>query len=270
MIKAFKEIIRENVKYFYSSLDLAAINQKRMYKTSDLGWFWAFVKPLLYLCIFYFAISIGFKSAKDVDGILTPYFIWLTAGMVPWFYMGAMILSGAGCFRKFKFLIVRSRYPVSVFPTAVALSFLYIHLAMIGICIVLCFCFGVAPSIYWLQIPIYTLLMVLVGIVWSLGTGLLSVISGDFNDLLKAINPAFFWLSGILFNSRGQDVVSSLFFQLNPITYIVEGYRNAFCYHQWLWEDMESFGLFMLVLLVMLIVAVWLYKKLRKSLPDII
>ena len=88
-------------------------------------------------------------------------------------------------------------------------------------------------------------------------------------DLLKAVNPAFFWLSGILFNSRPLEHVQ-IFFKLNPITYIVEGYRNAMCYHIWFWEDMESFGYFILVLAVMAIVAVWLYKKLRRVLPDII
>ncbi|MBR2511598.1 MAG: ABC transporter permease [Firmicutes bacterium] len=270
MIKALKEIITDNIRFFYSILDLAAVNQKRMYKSSDLGWFWSFVKPLLYLCIFYVAISIGFKHAKDVQGIICPYFIWLVSGMVPWFYMRSMIVGGAGCFRKFKALITKSIYPASIFPTTVAFSFLYVHAGMVIICIILCLFSGVYPSIYWLQIPIYTLFMVLLSIIWNTGAGLLAVVSGDFMDLLRAVNPAFFWLSGILFNSRGQDVVSDLFFQLNPITYIVEGYRDAFCYHQWLWEDMESFGYFLLVLAVLTCISLWLYKKLRRSLPDIL
>ncbi len=240
-----------------------------MYKTSDLGWFWAIVKPLFYLCIFYFAISIGFRGAKDIQGITCPYFVWLTAGMTPWFYMREMILSGAGCFRKYKFLVTKNAFPVSTIPTVISLSFLYIHFIMLGICVVVCICFGVYPSIYWLQIPIYMLFMVLLGVIWSLGAGLLSVISGDFLDLLKAINPAFFWLSGILFDSRVLDG-AEMFFKLNPITFIAEGYRNAFCFHMWLWEDMRSFGFFMLVLAVMFIVALWLYKRLRRELADII
>ncbi len=269
MIKAFKEIIRENIHNFSGTVALATVNQRRMYRSSDLGWFWALVKPLFYLCIFYFAISIGFRHAKDIDGIICPYFVWLMAGMIPWFYMRDMILGGAGCFRKYKYLVTRSTFPVSTIPSVIAVSFLYIHVIMIGIGFVICICFKTYPSIYWLQIPIYALFMVLLTVIWNMASGLLAVISGDFMDLLKAVNPAFFWLSGILFNSRPLEH-AQIFFKLNPITYIVEGYRNAMCYHIWFWEDMESFGYFILVLAVMAIVAVWLYKKLRRVLPDII
>ena len=269
MIRAFKEIIKENIGNFSAIVSLAAVNQKRMYKTSDLGWFWALVKPLFYLCIFYIAISIGFRNSKDIDGLLCPYFIWLTAGMVPWFYIRDMILAGAGCFKKYKFLITKHVFPVSNLPTVIALSFLYIHLIMIGICVVLCLCFGVYPSIYWLQVPLFLFFMVVLAVVWNMGAGLLASISGDFMDLLKAINPAFFWFSGILFDSRALEG-AGLFFKLNPITYIVEGYRKAFCFHEWFWEDMESFGWFMLVFAVMLVIALWLYKKLGHVLTDII
>ena len=159
MYKCLKEILSDNIRYFRRTLSLAYINQKKNYKGSALGPVWAFIKPVLYICVFYFAISIGFKSAKDIDGVITPYFIWLTTGMISWFYMRDMILGGASCFRKYRFLVTKMNYPVSTIPTIVSMSNLLIHcILMVGV-LLLALAFGCAPTVYWIQLPVYMLLM---------------------------------------------------------------------------------------------------------------
>ena len=109
------------------------------------------------------------------------------------------------------------------------------------------------------------------GFVWALGSGLFSILSRDFRDLIRAISPAFFWLSGILFDYRIVDNPTiQFFFKLNPITYIVQGYRNCICFHKWIWEEPEAFLGFMVIFVRLLVLALWLYKKLKNILPDII
>ncbi len=267
MLKSLKTIIKENIRYFSGAMALAKVERKKASRTSDLGWFWEIFKPVFYMLMFYGAISIGFKGAKDIDDIICPYFVWLATGMVPWFYMRDRIVGGASCFRKHKQLVTKFQFPTSVIPSIGCYSEVSLHFVILGVGIVICFVFGVYPSIYWLQIPFYFLMMVGMSYVWSLGAGLLASVSGDFLNFLKSINPAFFWLSGILFNSR-EITHLDLFFKLNPITYIVEGYRNCFAYHMWFWEDLRYLGFFLLDVLVMLVAALWLYKKLGRKLPD--
>ena len=267
MLKSFKRIIKENIRYFDGARGLARVERKKASRTSDLGWFWEVFKPVFYMLMFYGAITIGFKSAKDIDDILCPYFVWLISGMIPWFYMRDRILGGANSFRKNKLLVTRFQFPVSVIPAIGCYSGIFLHIMILAIGFIICFVFGVFPSIYWLQIPFYFLMMLIVSYIWSLGAGLLASVSGDFLNLLKSINPAFFWLSGILFNSRPLTNLE-MFFKLNPISYIVEGYRNSIAYHIWFWEDLRSFGYFALVTLVMLVIALGLYKRLGRKLPD--
>lgn len=241
----------------------------RSNSSSDLGWIWNILKPLLYIGMFYVAINLGFRSSKDIDGIVCPYLIWLATGIYAWFYLQTAIFGGAGCFKKHKSLIYKLNYPVTVIPMIPVLSGLLTHVIMVGILFVMAVLSGVKPDIHWIQIPFYTCLAILFGYVWSLLSGLLTVLTADFQNLIKSIRPAFFWLSGIFFNSRARQGHQEMFLY-NPITYIVEGYRNCVCYNMWFWENMRGLGAFLTVLLILLVASLILYRRMKKHLPDII
>ena len=146
MVRALIEIIKENARCFKQTATLASLNNRKKYKGSDIGWLWSFVKPAMYICVFYLAISVGFKHAKDIDGLICPYFVWLTVGMMCFFYMRGMILGGAACYKKNRTLIVNANYPVSAVPFMNALSELVVHgFIMLGVFIFVLF-FGVCAS----------------------------------------------------------------------------------------------------------------------------
>lgn len=267
MISWFIEVIRENINKFGVTLCLAKKDLKRAHSKSDLGWFWAIAKPLMYICMFYFAISTGFRNAKDIEGTVCPYFIWLAAGIVPWQYISDLLVGGASCFVRYRSLLKNSRYPITAIPTIPVLSKLLIHFIMVGVLIVLAVLMGVKPSIYWLQLPIYMLLTFIFIYIWVYMTGLLNVMSPDIVEFIKTIRTAFFWLSGILFNSKGKN---SAFFTYNPIRYIAEGYRNTFAYHTWIWEEKRLLLNFCIVLFIMTAITCLLSRRMEKRLPELI
>ena len=246
---------------------IARVVLKRSHKGSDLGWFWAIFRPLAYITMFYLAITTGFRASKDIDGLLTPYFVWMASGMIPWFYMQSLITGGENCFIRYKSLVTKIKYPITTLPTIPVLMQLIVHLVMIGVMFIIALLYGVRPSIYWLQIPFYLGMMIILVYFWSLMMGLLKTVSEDISDFVKAIKPAFFWLSGVLFNSRTWN---TLFFKLNPITYLVEGYRNAMCFHIWFWEMKTELYYFCLTLSVIIIISLLLFKRLDKELPQLL
>lgn len=269
-MKTFIQIIKENIGNIDRIWDMAKADQKKRFRGSDMGMLWAFIKPTMYIVVFYLAISIGFKSSKNIPGIETPYFIWLTIGMISFFYMRDMILNGAACFRKYGQYITNAKFPVSILPATVSVSYMIIHFVMLGIGFAICLIFGVMPSIYWVQIPFYMILMFIISVFWGIASGLISVLYRDFYNLLQVINQAVFWLSAILFDLRQLDPIIQKVFLFNPISYIVEGYRNAICRHIWFWEEPEKLICYLLMLVVMIVIAILMYKKLRKRIPDII
>ena len=238
---------------------------KRAYNSSDLGLFWAVAKPMMYMLMFYFAISTGFKSGKEIDGTVCPYFIWLASGIVPWQFISDLLVGGANSFNKHKDIVSKTRYPLSAIPTITVASRLYLHGIMTAVLIAVALVMGVKPCIYWLQLPIYILINIVFMYIWVLMTSLLNVLSTDLVEFIKTIRTAFFWLSGILFNIRGKH---SIIFALNPISFIVEGYRNVFAYNIWIWEQKRLLMYFVIVTFVMTLFTFVLYRRLEKKLPE--
>lgn len=262
MINAFIEIIRDNMRSFSVTLSVAWFQLQRDNKTTDLGWFWAIMKPILYVLMFYGALTLGFRNAKAIDGIYCSYFVWLTAGLVPWFYLSPQILGGASCFRRQRRLFKRTDFPIAAIPMIGVVKSLFVHSILMVLLVIFVMLSGVHPSLCWLQIPFYMLLMVVFSYFWSFTFGLLGLLSGDLISFIKAIQPAFFWLSGIFFNSRARKS-HQLFFFCNPITFIVEGYRNCLCYNMWFWEEPLRFKVFLVVLLFFMLSTTILYKRLK-------
>lgn len=264
-----KTIITEHINYRSQIMMLAKSDLIKTYRGAALGWAWAIVKPMVTLFVFWFAFSIGLRSGKPVAGY--PFFLWLVSGMLPWFFMSELITGGAGCIRKYNHLVTKMKFPISIIPTYFNISHLYTHLVLLGITIVIFMLFGFPPDEYLLQIPLYTFMMFIFFVEWSLLAGLLSCISKDFQNLVAAFQTAIFWMSGILYDvDKIRHGWVRLILKFNPVTVISSGYRKSFIYKQWFFEDKVEIGCYCVTLLVFGVAALWAYRKLRKDIPDVL
>ena len=200
-----------------------------------------------------------------------PFFLWLIAGVVPWFYMSDMITQGAGAIRKYSYLVTKMKFPVSTIPTFVNISKFVIHIVLMLIVIIIFWLFGYPPSIYYLQLPVYMILMFIFFDAWSLFASLLASISKDFLNLVKAFVSAVFWLSGIIWDANSVTIPGlKKFLNLNPVTFFVNGFRNCFINQDWFWEQPKRFLYLGISFAIILVLALWAYKKLRKEIPDVL
>lgn len=200
-----------------------------------------------------------------------PFFLWLIAGVIPWFYISDMLTAGTDTIRKYSYLVTKMKFPVSTIPTFISISKFIVHLVLIGIMIVIFICMGYPPTIYILQLPFYMLLLFIFFTIWSLFASLLSSMSKDFGNLVKSMVTAVFWLSGILWNPDTITIgwVKKLL-MVNPVTFLINGFRNCFINEVWFFEQPKRLLYFVIVTLVMLILAIWTYKRLRKEIPDVL
>lgn len=267
-MRTLKEIIKDHIEYRRQLVQLAKADMKKAYG-GVLGMGWAIIRPAILIFVFWFAFSVGLRKGGDVEGY--PFFLWLIAGMIPWFYMRDMITGGAGSIRRYKYLVTKIKFPVSTIPTFVSMGSLATHAGLVVLMIGIFLLFGYRPTIYYLQIPLYMILMFLFFTAWGLFSGVLSSISRDFLNLVKSLTQALFWMSGILYDANGigqQWIRNILLF--NPVTIVVNGYRNALIYQKWFWEDWQQLVNFTIVYAVMLLLAVWVYRKLKKDIPDVL
>lgn len=124
-----KEIFKEHWEYRKQLLKLAKSDIIKTYKGAALGWAWAVIRPAITIFVFWFAFTIGLRSGKPVEGY--PFFLWLIAGMIPWFYMRDMLTGGARSLRKYSYLITKIKYPICTIPTFVSTSMFIVHMGLL-------------------------------------------------------------------------------------------------------------------------------------------
>lgn len=268
-MKTLRLIFQEHISFKRQIFKLAKSDLVKTYQGAALGWFWAVVKPMLTVFVFWFTFTIGLRSGRPINGY--PYFLWLIAGMIPWFYMSDMITQGAGCIRKYSYLVNKMKFPISIIPTYVSISKLFVHWVLLAITIVIFAMFGYMPDIYYLQIPVYMLMMFMFFTIWAFFGGMMSALSKDFLNLVRAVVSAIFWLSGVIYdvNQIKHDQIR-LILQFNPVTVVASGYRNTFIYKKWFFEDTTTLICFGITFFTFFILSLWAFKRLRKEIPDVL
>ena len=100
---------------------------------------------------------------------------------------------------------------------------------------------------------------------------MLSAMSKDFLNLVKAFTTAIFWVSGIMYDVNGiEQVWIKNILMFNPVTIIVNGYRHVFIDKTWFFEVPLELRNYFIVLAVMIVLALWAYKKLYKDIADVL
>ena len=254
-MRTILRILKEHFEYRTQIFKLAKADLVKTYRGSALGWSWAVIKPTVTIFVYWFAFSIGLRAGGDISGY--PFFLWLIAGVVPWFYMGDMITAGTSCIRKYSYLVNKMKFPVSTIPTFVSLSNMFINLILTLIVIAIFWLFGYTPDIYLLQLPFYLFLSFIFFTLWAFFASFIGAMSKDFVNLVKSFITAIFWLSGILCD-------------VDAITFLVTGCRNCFINKIWFWEQPKRLMYFVILTIVMAILGLWSYRKLRKEIPDVI
>ena len=89
--------------------------------------------------------------------------------------------------------------------------------------------------------------------------------------MVKSSVFALFWLSGVIWDPAFIDnpIIKAILY-FNPITYIVNGYRNCFIKKVWFFEEPISLVCFLIVFLIVLCLSIFVYKRVKKDIPDLL
>jgi teichoic acid transport system permease protein len=260
-------VLTEHIGLRNQILRLAWLDLLRQYRGAVLSWAWAVIRPLVLLLTYWFVLKIGLKVNISKQGI--DLFPWLAVGLVAWFYMQDVMIESTRAVSRYKYLVTKMKFPVSVIPTIVVFSNFITHLVLLAVVIVYLLVIENTFSVYWLQLPFYTLLLLLFSIFWGMFSAPLSAVSKDFSELIKSAQRILFWVSGILFNIRTVGIEwLQLIMMFNPITFFVEGYRNSLLYKQWFWEDWRQLAAFGVIFLLVVMLGIRTQKRTRKELVD--
>ena len=248
-------------------LKLTKSDFKQRYLGNFLGIFWAFIQPTATIAVFWFVFQVGFKS-QPVDNF--PFILWLVAGMFPWFYFSEGLAQGTNSILANSFLVKKILFRVSLLPIIKLLSAITIHLFFIFFMYGMFIYYGYTPTIYWLQVFYYLFAtsVLLLGLSWI--TSSIVVFFKDMEQLVAIIIQFGFWLTPIFWSMKIVPERYHSLIELNPMVYIIEGYRDSMIYNRWFWEDISSTVYFWSFTIVIFTVGAITFKKLRPHFADVL
>jgi len=240
---------------------------KQKYLGNILGISWAFIQPTATVLIFWFVFQVGFKS-QPVDNF--PFILWLMAGMFPWFFFAEGLSSGTNSILANSFLVKKVVFRVSLLPIISLLSALAIHIFFIFFMFAMFLYYGYAPQLHWIQIIYYLFAttVLLLGLSWI--TSSIVVFFKDIGQFVTMIIQFGFWLTPIFWNMNMVPEQYHWIIELNPMVYIIEGYRNSMIYHTWFWEDINMTLYFWAITTTLFLIGGFTFKKLRPHFADVL
>lgn len=268
IFKSFYRFSRDIIKSKNLLLTLSINDFKEQFLGSYLGVFWAVLRPSLFMLIVWFIFSVGFKD-QLVNGD-TPFVLYLMCAYIPWFFFADAVTGGMNSIVSNSFLVKKVDFRVSILPIVKILSMLYLHGILLIILVVVFLLHGYTPTVYWLQLPFYTFMMLLLvlGISWLLSS--LRVFTKDISQIVGVVLQLGFWVTPIFWSIDRVPEKYLYVLKLNPMVYIVEGYRNSFINEVWFWETYKYTPYFLTITISFLIIGAVVFRKLRPHFGDVL
>lgn len=269
IMKSILFVLKENLENLYRIKSITKYELKSDVRDTKLGFLWNILNPIIQICTFWIVFGIGIRSGKDVDGVA--FLPWMIVGMTVWFFVSPCITQGVGCIYAKRNIITKMKFPVSILPTTVVTKELFNHLVMLAIIMVFLLCLGFQPSLYWLQSIYYMVCAFCFCIALNTITSVLNMFTRDISKLVKACMRMLLYLTPILWTLDKINVSHpqlAFLLKMNPLYYIVEGYRESFFYQVAFYGHYKLTLYFWVVTIVMYCVGSWLMYKFKSRFID--
>ena len=236
---------------------------------------WAFVQPVITVLLYWFVFEKGLNSkATDLrTGIEIPFVLWLMAGLVPWFYFQEAMNGGTGVLVEYSYLVKKVVFQIDILPVVKMISALFTHLFFVVFAILIFACMGYYPNPYMLQVIYYSFCMILftTGLVYA--TSAVTVFFRDMKEVVVIVLQIGMWVTPIMWNFESMVQIPGwavTILKLNPMYYIVSGYRDALINQIGFWEYPGLTLYFWVVTAALLLLGTAVFKRLRPHFADVL
>jgi len=216
----------KSAKDIYNYRELLKTNIKKdiggKYKNSFLGVLWSFINPLLQIVVYALVFQVILRS--NIEN----YAVYLCCALIPWQYFSNIVIRGAAVVIDNGNIIKKVYFPREILPISIVTSegvnFLISTIIILGFVLVS----GIGLSI---NIVFYFLILAIQYII-SLGISLIvSSLTVYFRDLLHILGvfmQLLFYATPIVYSIKDVPPGFQWLLKLNPMTYLIEGYREIF------------------------------------------
>jgi len=215
--------VRENRELIWA---LALKELRVRYKRSALGFVWALLNPLLMMAILTMVFS-------TIARVALPYYpVFLISALLPWTFFSQALSYSVESIVVNSELLKKVRVAKCVFPLAAlianSINFVLSLIPLLLILLVLRFPF------HWtwvlLPIPLLGLLLFTAGCAFFFAAA--NVFFRDVSHVVQVVLSGWFYLSPVLYSIEFLPQKYHTLFRLNPMLYLLNGFRMAIYYGQ--------------------------------------
>lgn len=255
-----------NLKLFWQYRELlwnlAHREISQRYKQSVLGYAWVILNPLFQLVVMAFV----FSTILKIPSLGVPYIIFLTVALLPWNLFAMGLSSSTNVLVSNSNLITKIYFPreILVYATIIAKIVDFLYSCIVLIFFFLIFHVTIKTSIVWLPLIFFIQLMFMTGL--SLILAALNLFYRDIQYLLSLILMLWMYLTPIMYPVEIIPVRYRFVFSLNPMSVIVNAYREVLLSGGP--PNLSSLSIAFVMSLTVFLVGFLIFKKLEGQFAD--
>lgn len=247
--------------------NLALNDFKTRYAGSYLGIIWAFIQPIVTILVYWFVFQVAFKSAPIGN---YPYVLWLIAGLIPWFFFSEALSNATNSMIEYSYLVKKVVFKISILPIVKIFSATFVHLFFLILMFFIFFFCGHKIDLYSVQSIYYTFCMFVIVLAISYATCSVVVFFRDLGQIIAIILQVGVWMTPIMWNYTMIPENYQWVFKLNPMYYVVMGYRDAFINKVWFWNHLGYTIYFWILSVVLLCFGTTIFRKIKVHFADVL
>lgn len=248
---------------------LAKNDFKKRYAGSYLGAIWAMAQPVVTVAMYYIVFGKIFPDQRASGEV--PFVLFLTAGLVPWFYFNEALNNGTNALTEYTYLVKKMVFKISILPIIKVIAASFVHVFFVVLLLIVAALYGVCPSVYTIQIFYYSFCLFVFVLALSYTTCAVVVFFKDLSQIINIVLQIGMWATPILWDIDAiKNPVIVTLLKINPLVYIVNGYRMAVYGREWFFQDFFSTMYFWIVTVVLFGLGNLVFKRLKVHFADVL
>lgn len=247
-------------------LELTKRDFKTKYVANLFGLSWAILEPLAMMSILWFVFTY-IRTGRHTD---VPFPLFLLAGLVAYDLFNKALNSATRSISTYGFLINKVNFRAAIIPLVKILSELILHFIILAIVAIILVLNGMPVTIYWFQVLYYLFAMaiLLTGVTWL--TSSVTLFFRDINYIVTIIMRVLFFFTPIFWEAKNIPEQYLIYFRLNPLFYLVNGYRDSLLYGVPFWDHPMDTLYFWIIAIIFLLIGVVVFKRLRPFFAEVV
>ncbi|WP_276815223.1 ABC transporter permease [Faecalibaculum rodentium] len=250
----YRELLKTNIKK----------DIRGRYKGSVLGVLWTFLNPLLQVFVYYIVFPYLMRGAA-----IPNYLVYLITGLIPWTFFLTTVTQGTTAIKANSGILKKVYFPRVILLVSQVCSGWVNFMISCVIILLFCLLFGVGFSIHLILIPVISLIegLLILGIILILSA--VNVYVQDVEYIVQFLLNMMFYGTPVLYSLNQFTNANPVLYGMianNPVTILIDAYRDCFLYH--IWPDWYALSIVFVVAFLTLLVGLYIFKKLERGFAE--